>query len=405
MSSIFNSIGLALAAVMLASLTVYAAEPRTCLVVSVSDGDKSGDKETGSCGLNEARNFRAGEAMRRRLVALLAAMVIWPAQQALGWGATGHEWATGIAIEKLPEDIPAFVRDPAARPDLALMGRELDRSKGAGETHDKERDPGHYIDLSDDGKAMAIVALDRLPVTREAYDTQLRSGGSTQYKAGYLPYSIVDGWQQIRKDFAYWRADVKGAETAATPEERAWFEADRRLREKLTLRDIGIWSHYVADASQPMHVSVHFNGWGDFPNPEGYTDSKKLHAYFEGEFVKKNLRREAVAALVPAAATSPLPGTDLTTLVQDKTQALLRLSLSNLVPLYEIEKQGGFRAGDQRGIDFATARLAVRAQFIRDMIVDAWLASATGMVGYPMVNVRDIEGGKVRATRELMGAD
>ena len=62
-------------------------------------------------------------------------------------------------------------------PELALMGRELDRSRGAGETHDKERDPGHYIDLSDDGKVMGIVPLDKLPVTREAYDTQLRAGG------------------------------------------------------------------------------------------------------------------------------------------------------------------------------------------------------------------------------------
>lgn len=39
------------------------------------------------------------------------------------------------------------------------------------------------------------------------------------------------------------------------------------------------------------------------------------------------------------------------------------------------------------------------------MIYDAWAASADGMVGYPMVNVRDIESGKVGATRELMGAD
>src|SRR5262245_61750377 len=53
-------------------------------------------------------------------------------------------------------------------------------------------------DLTDDGKAMGVGPLDKLPVTREADDTQLRTGGSTQYKAGYLPYSIVDGWQQIR---------------------------------------------------------------------------------------------------------------------------------------------------------------------------------------------------------------
>ena len=39
------------------------------------------------------------------------------------------------------------------------------------------------------------------------------------------------------------------------------------------------------------------------------------------------------------------------------------------------------------------------------MIVDAWLNSADMSIGYPMVNVRDIESGKVRMTRELFGAD
>jgi hypothetical protein len=163
------------------------------------------------------------------LAALLAA-ALWPAGHCWAWGATGHEWISGIAIEKLPDSVPAFVRTPEAGAEIAVMGRELDRSKGAGETHDKERDAGHYVDLADDGAVMGVLPLDKLPVTREAYDTQLRAGGQTQYTAGYLPYSIVDGWQQIRKDFAYWRADVKGAETATTPEERAWFETDRRLR-------------------------------------------------------------------------------------------------------------------------------------------------------------------------------
>ncbi len=332
-----------------------------------------------------------------RRVALLLALALAPGH-ALAWGATGHEWITGIAIEKLPDDVPAFVRAPETLPELAAMGREVDRSRGAGETHDKERDPGHYINLTDDARAMDVVPLDQLPVTREAYDTALRKAGWTQYKAGYLPYAIIDGWQQLRKDFAYWRTDVKGAETASSPEERAWFEADRRLREKLALRDIGVWSHYVADGSQPLHVTVHFNGWGYLPSPQGYTNSNHIHAYFEGEFVRRNVTRDAVAAAV-------MPWQDCRCSIQEKTQALLRLTLSNVVPLYEIEKAGGFKAHDQRGIDFATARLATGAQFTRDMIYDAWRTSADAMVGYPMVNVRDIESEKVRATRELLGAD
>ena len=317
--------------------------------------------------------------------------------QALAWGATGHEWISGIAIEKLPDSVPAFVRNPDAAAEIAVMGRELDRSKGSGETHDKERDPGHYVDLADDGSVMGALPIAKLPVTREAYDTQLRAKGFTQYKAGYLPYAIIDGWQQIRKDFAYWRAAVKGAETATTPEERAWFEADRRLREKLTLRDIGIWSHYVADGSQPMHVSVHFNGWGDFPNPNGYTQAK-IHAHFEGAFVRQNADRAAVAAGVGPYAECKCG-------IEDRTRAHLLATLAQLEPLYALEKDGGLKNGDQRGITFANARLSAGAQMVRDMLVDAWAASADTPVAYPMVNVRDIESGKVKATRRLMSAD
>ena len=52
------------------------------------------------------------------------------------------------------------------------MGRKLDRSKGAGKTHDAERDPGHYVDLADDGAVMGVLPLAQLPTTREEYDTQ-----------------------------------------------------------------------------------------------------------------------------------------------------------------------------------------------------------------------------------------
>jgi hypothetical protein len=314
------------------------------------------------------------------------------------WGATGHEWISGIAIEKLPDSVPAFVRTPEAAAEIAVLGRELDRSKGAGKTHDAELDPGHYVDLGDNGEVMGVIPLSKLPLTREAHDTELRAKGFTQYQAGYLPYSIVGGWQQIWKDFAYWRALTEAIETAATPEERAWFEADRRLREKLTIHDIGIWSHYVGDASQPLHVTVHFNGWGDFPNPNGYTDSKKIHAYFEGEFVKANLSRAAVVSEVA-------PYVDCKCSIEVETRNLLEATLAEVGPLYAMEQEGGFKKGSTRGIGFVTARLATGANALRNMIVNAWQDSAQTPVGYPMVNVRDIESGKERVTRDLFGAD
>jgi hypothetical protein len=335
---------------------------------------------------------------RKAATALLAlALVVGAGREAWAWGATGHEWISGIAIERLPDSLPDFVRTTEAAAEIAVMGRELDRSKGTGKTHDAERDPAHWISLADDGSVVGVLPLAELPQTREDYDTLLRAKGFTQYRAGYLPYAIVDGWQQIAKDFAYWRAASKGAETAATPEERAWFEADRRLREKLTLRDIGVWSHYAADAAQPMHVSVHFSGWGNFPNPNGYSD-KDFHAYFEGEFVKSNVVRAEVAAEV-----GPYRACDCS--IEARTQALLLASLAEVGPLYALERDGGLKPGDRRGISFATARLAFGATVVRDMIVDAWRQSADTPVGYPMVNLRDIESGKVPVTRDLFGKD
>ena len=77
--------------------------------------------------------------------------------------------------------------------------------------------------------------------------------------------------------------------------------------------------------------------------------------------------------------------------------------MAEVVPFYRLENEGAFKKGDPRGIALATARLATGATALRNMIVEARNDSTTTPIGYPMVNLRDIEGGKVRATRDLFG--
>jgi hypothetical protein len=348
---------------------------------------------------------RRAAPLRRHLLSATAAFLvalpiaIAPLGPALGWGATGHEIVSGVGAELLPDELPAFVRTPEAISDIAVLGRELDRSKGAGDPHDKERDAGHFVGLDDAGLVAGLLALDALPPTREAYDSALRAGGkATQYSAGYLPLAIVDGWQQLVKDFAYWRAASVGAHTAVDPADRAWFDADRVRRERLVIRDLGVWSHYVGDASQPMHVSIHFDGWGPFDNPRGFSARRGLHAHFEGAFVRANIRHEqvkAVAAPYRACACS----------IQDRARALLQASHAAVEPLYELDLKGAFVDGNEAGIAFVTARLASSAAVLRDMIVDAWRASTDMAVGYPMIGVRDIEAGRHILVRDDFGRD
>ena len=330
--------------------------------------------------------------------ALISALALLGPGHAFAWGATGHEYVSGIAVETLTSEIPAFLRTPQSIDIIAVLGRELDRSKGAGLTHDSERDPGHYVNLTDDGAVVGVFPLELTPLTREAYDTALRARNFTQYKAGYLPLSIVDGWQQLAKDFAYWRAASVGARSAASASDRTWFDQDRQRREALIIHDLGIWSHYPGDASQPLHVSVHFDGWGPFPNPHGFSIKRGIHAQFEGAFVRANVQRAAVLHAIPAYRSCICT-------IQDRARAVILGSHREVVPFYELEKAGAFTDGNASGIAFAVSRLAAGAAATRDMIIDAWRASADMGVGYPMISVRDIESGKRVLTRDDFGRD
>ncbi|MGA2951343.1 MAG: S1/P1 Nuclease [Caulobacteraceae bacterium] len=333
-----------------------------------------------------------------RLRSLLAAAVLTAAPHAvLAWGSTGHRIIGRLAIEALPADLPAFLRSRAAAEAIGELAREPDRWRGAGRIHDADRDPGHFVDVDDAGKVMGGPALASLPITRESYESSLREAGSSAWKAGYLPYSIVDGWQQLAKDFAYWRAAKAGAKLTANPAHRAWLADDATRREELILRDLGVLGHYVGDGSQPLHVSVHFNGWGPGPNPDGFTEDK-MHAYFEGEFVRDYVSAEAVRAAMTPYRDCHCP-------IETRAADYLAMTQGMVTPLYRLWKAGGFENGDARGRAFAAQRLAAGADELRDDVIEAWNASAVADVGWPAVKVADVLAGKTDPFDALYGTD
>ncbi|RZJ85666.1 MAG: S1/P1 Nuclease, partial [Brevundimonas sp.] len=242
--------------------------------------------------------------MKRLAIAALALIAVAaPAVTVTAWGNTGHRLIGVAAMRALPDDLPAFLRTPAAIADVGELAREPDRWKGAGQPHDRERDTAHFIDMDDQGRVFDQrgMSLADLPRLKSEYDAALTKAGLDVNDAGYLPYAMIDGWQQLGRDFAYWRV-LNAAEKRETNMERqAWYRADRIRREALILRDIGVMGHYVGDGSQPHHTSIHYNGWGDFPNPEGFTNSRQTHALFEGEFTNRVARLDAVEAAMPAA--------------------------------------------------------------------------------------------------------
>jgi hypothetical protein len=181
-------------------------------------------------------------------------------------------------------------------------------------------------------------------------------------------------------------------------ERQAWYRADRIRREALILRDIGVMGHYVGDGSQPHHTSIHYNGWGDHPNPQGFTNSRQTHAVFEGEFTNRVARLDAVEAAMKAPNVQ---GFD----VKARTVAYLTTTLGTVIPFYQLEKAGGFRESDPRGAAFVNERLAAGAGELRDFIVAAWRASADQSIGWPAVKVAEVEAGTADPWLAMVGED
>lgn len=355
----------------------------------------------------------------RFISGLTGACMLLASCHAWSWGHTGHVEISRIAIEKLPEEIPFFLRNELAVVAIGELGPEADESRTTGivtgisstgsllttrTVHDADRDPGHFIDVDDTGVITGgVVPLMNLPATREAFDTEQRTGApvQTQYSGGYLPYEMLDGFQQLRKDFGMWRAFKAGLASAVKETDREYFRFHLALREQLIIRDLGYWSHFVADASQPLHVSIHFNGWGNFPNPSGFT-TEPIHAQFEGAFVHNFIDFRKVAAEV-----RPYTDRGVTT-IEQRVPLYLEETLAQVIPTYQIALDTGkdnYQTAKPTEVAFVTARLAAGAAELRDEIVDAWHQSESIGVGSPLVSVADILAGKVVVTPLTFGAD
>ena len=274
----------------------------------------------------------------------------WGADSSV-WGRDGHLMVGRVAAENLPAAMPPFFRQ--ATDQLAWLNVEPDRWKDR-----TERDldpalngaysPGHYINLEAIPDS-ALEARDRL-----AFIRALQAAG-IDHEVGYLPYTILELTQRLRSEFRRWRA------TPAGPE-RGWIE--QRI-----INDAGILGHYVADGSEPLHTTVHFNGWvGD--SSLGYATDHDTHRRVESDYVRARISLEDLRPLV---ATTPRAFEDL----RGAIWSYLRESNGTVEELYRIDRAAPFTEHTTAPANklFIVARLVDGADMLRDLWWTAWSTS------------------------------
>ncbi|MEM1042660.1 MAG: nuclease [Bacteroidota bacterium] len=269
------------------------------------------------------------------------------------WGEHGHRLIGHAATAALPEAMPVFFRD--ATEHLAYLNPEPDRwrdwvERGFDPALNAARAPEHYVDLELVPPG-ALDAPDRL-----AFVDSLFVHGERPSTVGLLPYQMLELTQQLRVGFRLWRASESEAE-------RAWIEA--RI-----LNDAGILGHYVADASNPHHTTIHFNGWvGD--NPRGFTTERGFHGRFESTYVQARITLPQVeAALVEPPQSFGKLRPAIWSYIDDSHRLVERLYELDLAEPFGPETTG---AAHER---FTVGRLAAGATMLRDLWWTAWVSSA-----------------------------
>jgi hypothetical protein len=284
------------------------------------------------------------------VVAGLACFLAQP-PAAHAWGNGGHKLVNKLAASSLPADVPAFLRSPDAITEIEYLGPEPDRWRSPAEPElVAAQAPEHFIDME------LADALGPLPHRRFDFEAKVFAAGQRPEKIGLQPWETEEVWERLKAAMREYRK-LSAAKLDTRPVEQA------------IIFYAGWLGHYVGDGSQPLHVTIQFNGWVG-PNPNGYTTDHKIHWQFEGPFVEANMHEAEVRA-----AMTPVKAIDGD--MFDAYVAYLRNTKSYVEKVYQLDKVGGFiGAGTQESREFTAARLAAGASMLRDMIYTAWLESA-----------------------------
>jgi hypothetical protein len=281
---------------------------------------------------------------------VLAILAIAPTVH--GWWENGHFYTGRAAAEALPPQMPAFFRQSVDR--LSYLNYEPDRWKNSAERAADQAlyggtSPEHYINFEK-------VPPGLLKLTnRFDFLAALSRREPNGSKVGLLPYRILEMFQSLRVSFRLWRE----APDAGT---KAWIE--QRI-----IDDAGILGHYVADGANPLHTTVHHNGWVGKNNPRKFTTDNTLHGRFEGKFVDGHIKIEDIRPRVGAQAK---------VIAQPRVAIVefLNGSYALVDDVYRLEAREKFTETTKspEHKTFVVDRIAVGATFLRDLW---WTAYST----------------------------
>ncbi len=312
---------------------------------------------------------------------VLASLAIF-VSPAFAWDYEGHHTVNELALSTLPTNFPAFVLTPEAKTRIEFLAGEPDRWRNTPDLPLKHASfPDHYMDVEE----LYVYGLkpEMLPPFRYDFVAQLalirqahpdkfpppaaeKNADHTRELVGFLPWAIVENYAKLKSSFSY----LKAFQEAGTPEEIADAQAN-------IIYTMGVMGHYVGDASQPLHSTIHHHGWvGD--NPHMYTTNSRFHSWIDGGYFNKiggaNVK-DMESKLHPAGLVT-INGRTAKPEEMFQAAMIFIMDANKLVePLYQLDKDGKLSGEGDKGLEgraFLEGQLMKSGQFLGDIWYSAW---------------------------------
>lgn len=289
--------------------------------------------------------------------------------RASAWGDRGHAIVSRAAIRALPLSVPLFL----ARQIDWIGSRSVlaDTWRAPSEPFAKAAEDPNHVWYTEQFAFLRQIPRSRDEFVLAVYDEHrllrdtdpARAALTNVHYTGTLPYAVVEGYERLKVAFRMWR------EQRAQQKDTTFIEQDAAFY-------VGWLSHYIADGAQPLHSTIHHDGWvGD--NPQGFTRDGAIHWLFENTFVDLIGLTEAdiESRISPRAQQIADP---FATILAHVDRAHTRVA-----QVYELERRKALEDRSSREArELVYTCTADAATLLRDLIYTAWVTSAVQVPSY-----------------------
>lgn len=300
----------------------------------------------------------------------------------LAWNYEGHRMVNQLALSSLPEDFPDFVHQPDNAERIAFLAGEADRWRNNPALPLKHYNGlDHYFDAEQ--LASSGLSTDSVSDLRYSFAVEFAKGrlahpenfpeidsdknqDNTKEWPGFLPWAITEYYGKLKSAFSY----LKTFQKAGTTEEVSNAQAN-------VLYLMGVMGHYVGDGAQPLHTTIHHNGWsGD--NPERYTRWGGIHSWIDGGFIAKAeiTTEKLLRQVTPVRAFELEEQSDGRDPLFVAAMNYLMAQNAQVVPFYKMEKDDRFKAAqvseDPSGREFIEGQLLRGGEMLGAIWQTAW---------------------------------